>query len=72
MKEEIWKDIKGFEGLYQVSSFGRVKSLPKRFFVSNQFGKTNKIRMTKERILIPQLNKYGYLCVTLCKNGIHK
>lgn len=25
--EEIWKDIEGFEGLYQVSSFGRVKSL---------------------------------------------
>lgn len=29
MKEEIWKDIEGFEGLYQVSSFGRVKSLPR-------------------------------------------
>lgn len=25
--EEIWKDIKGFEGFYQVSSLGRVKSL---------------------------------------------
>ena len=24
---EIWKDVKGFEGLYQVSSFGQVKSL---------------------------------------------
>jgi hypothetical protein len=27
MQEEIWKDIKGYEGLYQVSSYGRVKSL---------------------------------------------
>ena len=27
MKEEIWKDIKGYEGLYQVSSYGRVRSL---------------------------------------------
>ena len=27
--EEIWKDIKGFEGLYQVSNLGRVKSLRK-------------------------------------------
>ena len=26
-KNEIWKDIKGFEGLYQISSLGRVKSL---------------------------------------------
>lgn len=25
--EEIWKDIEGWEGLYQVSNFGRVKSL---------------------------------------------
>ncbi|KGO31901.1 hypothetical protein Q757_04275 [Oenococcus alcoholitolerans] len=27
MIEEIWKDIKGYEGLYQVSNLGRVKSL---------------------------------------------
>ena len=27
MKNEVWKDIKGYEGLYQVSSFGRVRSL---------------------------------------------
>ena len=26
---EIWKNIKGYEGLYQVSNFGRVKSLPR-------------------------------------------
>lgn len=29
MEEEIWKDIKGYEGLYQVSNLGRVKSLDK-------------------------------------------
>ena len=28
--EEIWKDIEGYEGLYQVSNLGRVKSFPKR------------------------------------------
>ena len=50
--EEIWKDIKGFEGLYQVSDQGRVKSL--------KFG--------KERILKPQRDKNGYLLVDLCKN----
>lgn len=27
MEEEIWKDVKGYEGLYQISNFGRVKSL---------------------------------------------
>lgn len=53
MKKEIWKDIIGYEGLYQVSNFGRVKSF--------KFG--------KERILKPGTNKYGYLIVILCKNG---
>ena len=29
--QEIWKDVAGFEGIYQVSNLGRVKSLPKYF-----------------------------------------
>lgn len=33
--EEVWKDIKGYEGMYQVSSFGRVKSIP-RYRVSGK------------------------------------
>lgn len=56
MKKEIWKDILGYEGLYQVSNFGRVKSL--------KFG--------KERILKPGINKYGYLHVVLSKNNKQK
>lgn len=28
--DEIWKDIEGYEGDYQVSNLGRVKSLPKK------------------------------------------
>ena len=51
--EEIWKDKKDYEGHYQVSNCGRVKSI--------KFG--------KERILKPQKNTSGYLCVTLCKNN---
>ena len=55
--EEIWKDIKGYEGLYQVSNLGRVKSL--------KFG--------KERILKPGRKKIGYLIVLLYdNNGICK
>ena len=30
---EIWKDIRGYEGLYQVSSLGRVKSLAKEILI---------------------------------------
>lgn len=50
---EEWRDIKGFEGLYQVSSLGRVKSL--------KFG--------RERILTPVKTINGYLRVGLNKDG---
>lgn len=56
MKGEIWKDIQGYEGLYQVSNLGRVKSL-------------NYKRTGKERILKPSNNGQGYLRVKLCKDG---
>lgn len=51
--EEIWKDIKGYEGLYQISNLGRVKSL-KRIVENN-----NRKYFTKERILKPiQIGSY--------------
>ena len=50
---ETWKAIAGFEGLYEVSDLGRVKSL--------KFG--------KERILKPGGDTHGYLQVCLCKDG---
>lgn len=50
---EIFKDIEGYEGLYQISNLGNVKSL--------KFG--------KERILKPGKNKYNYLQVVLTKQG---
>lgn len=53
MKKEYWKPVVGYEGLYEVSNWGRVKSL--------KFG--------KERILKPCTNRYGYLFVKLCKDG---
>ena len=56
MTEEIWKPVEGFEDLYQVSTWGRIKSL------SN-----NKNR--KEKILKPQKDGWGYLHVVLSKNG---
>ncbi|MGE0993984.1 NUMOD4 domain-containing protein [Bacillus sp. GMa5/2] len=32
MQKEIWKDIPGYENIYQVSNFGNVKSLPRRIY----------------------------------------
>ena len=58
---EIWKDIEGFEGLYQVSNLGRVKSL----------GNGNSGN-SKERILKARKDKYGYLLVHLYKDGKEK
>ena len=35
MQNEIWKDVIGYEGLYQVSNLGRVKSLPRNGTTKN-------------------------------------
>ena len=53
---EIWKDIKGYEGLYQVSNYGRVKSC--------------NTAIKRERILKPQQSSNGwYRAVCLSKNS---
>ena len=58
-----WKDIPGYEGLYQVSDYGQVKSLER--VVWN--GKGN--RVLKEKILKPCLSTNGYHQVNLWKDG---
>lgn len=60
--EEIWKDIKGYEGLYQVSNLGRVKSLPRLMWNGKGYF------MSKEKIL-KSGTVNGYKQVTLCKNN---
>ena len=68
LKGEVWKDIAGYEGLYAVSNFGRVKSLA-REMPHNAFGTWH----VKERILKPAWTGYkkghsdGYLYVNLHK-----
>jgi hypothetical protein len=56
--EEIWKDIPGYEGKYQVSNLGRVKSLSKKLSCVRN-GKTA-FRVTKEKIMKPYIPKNGY------------
>lgn len=60
---EIWKDIKGYEGLYQVSNLGRVKSLSRK--IRDYRG--DKARTIKETVLKP-LSRNNYYIVHLTNN----
>ena len=57
--EEIWKDVEEYEGLYQVSNLGNVKSL-------------NYKKSGKSKLLKPSTDKQGYKHVFLCMNGCQK
>ena len=56
---EEWRDVRGYEGVYKVSSLGRIKSIG-----------NNQAR--KEKILKGNINSKGYLFVTLCLQGCRK
>ena len=61
MIEEIWRPIEGYEGLYEVSNLGRVRSLDRFYY-----------RLHKGKVLSPTKDRYGYLTVTLNCNGKSK
>lgn len=65
---ENWKDIKGYEGFYQVSDCGNVRSLARDVY--RQDGTFH--HHLKEKILVPSLNSKGYVKVHLYKNGKRK
>lgn len=54
---EVWKDVVGYDGKYQVSCLGRIKSLYKR---------------RSSRILSQKNDRDGYLSICLCKNNMKK
>lgn len=59
---EIWKDIVGYEGLYQVSNLGNVKRL-------KGYKGRGKGYIVEEHLIQPSINSRGYQNVVLCKNG---
>lgn len=71
MPEEIWKDIPGYEGAYQVSNMGRVKSLPRSSPIVYRDG-TVVQRCLRERILTPNVNRHGYESLVLRCDGSDK
>jgi hypothetical protein len=64
---EIWRDIKDYEGLYQVSNLGRVRSVDR--YVKHRYGG---LRLVKGVILKYLKDKKGYLMVQLFKDGKFK
>lgn len=66
MEEEIWKDIPGFEGRYQASNQGRVRSLSRKVTEKNPYTNKPFIRTVKGRILKPaRYAKSGHVSVVL-------
>lgn len=67
---EVWKDIAGYEGYYQISNFGNIRSVD-RVIYSDKFHIGIK-RELKGRTLNPSVNNHGYLSLILSKNGEKK
>lgn len=61
---EIWKDIVGYEGLYQISNFGRIKSVERVVIKKN-----DRKNYVKETVLRFGINTSGYYIVSLYKNA---
>lgn len=61
---EVWKDILGYEGLYQVSSLGRVRSLDRIVKCGRGSGK----RVIHGQLIKPMIDRGGYQCVNLYLN----
>ena len=67
--EEIWKDIPEYEGLYQASNFGKIKSIKREHYIPS----LNKIIfIDNNKILKPAISKDGYKTVVLTKNKKRK
>lgn len=68
MIQEVWKDIPNYEGLYQCSNLGRVKSLERFFIIPHSGGK----KKVEEKILSYQYDLKKYRTLKLSKNNKSK
>lgn len=67
---EIWKDIKGYEGLYQVSNLGNIRSLDT--MINCKGAKNIDKHLRKGRVLKQIVGTTGYYNINLCKNNKKK
>ena len=68
--DEVWKPIVGYEGLYEVSNLGRVRSLDHITHIVRRNGEYD--CLIKGKILSPLVRQHGYLGVQLYGRGGHK
>ena len=66
---EQWKDIEGYEGIYQVSSLGRVRRLPGSIIVNDQSWHRIYVKRINEKILHQYCDNNGYKMVMLRGKG---
>jgi hypothetical protein len=64
MMEEVWKPVKGYEGIYEVSNLGRVRSLDRYVERKNGY-----ILPCKGSLIMPIHHKSGYIYIGLTKDG---
>ena len=69
---EEWRPVKGYEGLYEVSNFGRVKSLDRKVLINNTTNNYSCERFFKGKIMKQRKDRLGYLRISLCKKGKYK
>ena len=70
-RTEEWKDIEGYEGIYQVSNLGRVRSLDRYVEVTNRWG-TLSTYFYSGKVLRQAIDTKGYYMVNLANNGANK
>ena len=68
MKNELWSAVKNFEGIYEVSNTGKIRTVEHK----TDYERNGKIitRLTKSKELKKSVDKYGFEHVSLCKNGV--
>ena len=65
LNEEVWKDVKGYEGIYKVSNFGRVKSLDREVAPNNRVPYWRKGKICKQ-----SKSNLGYMTVGFTVNNV--
>lgn len=69
MKNELWKSINGYDGLYEVSNLGNIRSIDRTIIQKNRWGNDNMRCHKKGKLIKKQKHRCGYLSVGLAKQG---